>query len=110
MYKSIHIGFTSDPEKRAQLIDEKANEMENQGFELVNVASTHHCGAILTFTPKAENSVAGVYKSIHIGFTSNPEKRAQLMDEKAEEMAAQGYKLMSAASTFHNGIIMTFKK
>lgn len=52
MYKTELIGFTKDAERRAQLIEAKANEMESKGFELICVTSTPNCGAIMTFKQK----------------------------------------------------------
>lgn len=49
MYKTEVIGFTKDAGQRAKLIEEKANEMYQKGYELVCVTSTPNCGAILTF-------------------------------------------------------------
>ena len=52
MYKTEVIPFTKDAEKRAQLIEAKANEMYEKGYALVCVTSTPNCGAILTFKTK----------------------------------------------------------
>ena len=49
MYKTLVIGFTKDALQRARLIEEKANEMYAQGWEVVCVTSTPNCGAIITF-------------------------------------------------------------
>lgn len=110
MYKSVHISFTSDADKRAQLIEAKANEMEAQGFELVNTVSTYHGGVIVTFAQSEGKTTAFTYKSIHLGFSSSADKRAVLIDEKANEMEVQGYTLVTVAATHHGGAILTFKK
>ena len=52
MYKTELIGFTKDAAQRAKLIEDKANEMEAKGFELICVTSTPNCGAIMTFKQK----------------------------------------------------------
>ncbi len=109
MYKSVYIGFTSNAEKRAQLIADKANEMDRQGFELVNTISTPHGGAILTFNQVPEKTTVFTYKSIYTGFASNVEKRAQIIDQTANEMESQGYILVTVANTHHCGAILTFK-
>ena len=49
MYKTIVIGFTKDAVQRARLIEDNANAMYAQGWELVCVTSTPNCGAIMTF-------------------------------------------------------------
>ena len=49
MYKTIVIGFTSSKEARARIIEDNANAMYAQGWELVCVTSTPNCGAIMTF-------------------------------------------------------------
>lgn len=110
MYKSVHISFTSNADKRAQLIEAKANEMEAQGFELVNTVSTYHGGVIMTFTQAAGKTTTFTYQSIHLGFSSSADKRAVLIDEKANEMEAQGYTLVTVAGTHHGGAILTFRK
>ena len=53
MYRSLVIGFTKDAVLRAKLIEDKANEMYAQGWELVCVTSTPNCGAIITFKHRA---------------------------------------------------------
>ncbi len=52
MYKTEVIGFTKDAQQRAKLIEDKANEMYQKGYELICVTSTPNCGAILTFKQK----------------------------------------------------------
>ena len=49
MYRTVVIGFTKDAVQRARLIEDKANEMYAQGWEVVCVTSTPNCGAIITF-------------------------------------------------------------
>ena len=49
MYKTVVIGFTKDAVQRAKLIEDKANEMYAQGWEVVCVTSTPNCGAIVMF-------------------------------------------------------------
>ena len=49
MYKTIVFGFVSSKEARAKLIEDKANEMYMQGWELVTVSSTPNAGAIMVF-------------------------------------------------------------
>ena len=49
MYKTEVIGFTKDAVQHAKLIEEKANEMYEKGYEVVSVTSTPNCGAIITF-------------------------------------------------------------
>lgn len=49
MYKTEVIGFTKNKEIRAKLIEDKANEMYDKGYELVSVTSTPNAGAILIF-------------------------------------------------------------
>lgn len=49
MYKTVVIGFTSNKEARAKIIEDKANEMYSQGWELVSVTSTPNAGAIMVF-------------------------------------------------------------
>ena len=49
MYKTIVIGFTSSKEARARLIEDNANAMYAQGWELVTVTSTPNAGAIMVF-------------------------------------------------------------
>ena len=48
MYRTVVIGFTKDAVQRAALIEQKANEMYAQGWEVVCVTSTPNCGAIIT--------------------------------------------------------------
>ncbi len=110
MYKSVHISFTSNADKRAQLIEAKANEMDTQGFELINTVSTYHGGVIATFAHVEGKTTSFTYQSIHLGFASSAEKRAMLIDNKANEMEAQGYTLVTVAATHHGGAILTFRK
>ncbi len=53
MYKTVVIGFTKDAVQRAKLIEDKANEMYPQGWEVVCVTSTPNCGAIITLKQRA---------------------------------------------------------
>ena len=110
MYKTEVIPFTKDAEKRAQLIEAKANEMDAQGFELINTVSTYHGGVIATFAHVEGKTTSFTYQSIHLGFASSAEKRAMLIDNKANEMEAQGYTLVTVAATHHGGAILTFRK
>ena len=49
MYKTEIIPYTSSAKKRAELIEDKINEMVTLGYEFVSVCSTPNCGAILVF-------------------------------------------------------------
>ena len=49
MYRTVVFGFISSKEARAKAIEDKANEMYAQGWELVTVSSTPNAGAIMVF-------------------------------------------------------------
>ena len=56
MYKTEIIKRTANIEIRAKKIEEKANLMNKEGFELISVLSTPNFGAIMVFK-KRENKI-----------------------------------------------------
>lgn len=49
MYKSIAVEYSPRADKMAQIIESKANEMLDEGYELVDVAVMPSARAVLTF-------------------------------------------------------------
>lgn len=49
MYKSVAVDYSPKAKKMAQAIEDKANEMLEQGYELVTATVTPSAKAILTF-------------------------------------------------------------
>ncbi|MDD3411458.1 MAG: hypothetical protein PHY12_11695 [Eubacteriales bacterium] len=49
MYKAITVSYEPKAKKMAQQIESKANEMEEQGYELVTVTATGSAKAVLVF-------------------------------------------------------------
>jgi len=50
-----------------------------------------------------------MYKTVLIETTTNAKERAQKIENKANEMAASGYELVSVMSTPNFGAILVFK-
>ncbi len=51
-----------------------------------------------------------MYKTEIIGYTPNSKARAKKIEEKINEMVAQGYEFVSICSTPNCGAIIIFKK
>ena len=52
MYKTVVTDYSPKAKDMAQVIEEKANEMEEQGYEFVNVSIMPSAKAILIFRQK----------------------------------------------------------
>lgn len=51
-YKTIVVGYTPKAKEMAYLVEEKANEMVSQGYELITMSITASAKAILVFQRK----------------------------------------------------------
>lgn len=49
MYKTVVVGYEPVADKMAKQIEETANEMEKEGYELIAVTETTSAKAILVF-------------------------------------------------------------
>lgn len=58
MYKTRVIGYHASMIQRARLIEETANEMDQDGYDLVGVTSTGS-GAVLVFRKRREEERRG---------------------------------------------------
>ncbi len=56
MYKTEILNRTTNIKVRAQKIEERANLMEKEGFDLISVLATPNFGAIMIFK-KRENRI-----------------------------------------------------
>lgn len=54
MYKTVVVDYAPVADKMAKLIENKANEMYEQGYELVSVTETTSAKAILVFKKISE--------------------------------------------------------
>ena len=52
MYKTVVTDYMPKAKEMAQVVEEKANEMEEKGYELVNVSIMPSAKAILIFRQK----------------------------------------------------------
>lgn len=57
MYKTVVIEYSPKADSMAQKIDEKANEMLQEGYELITMSITGTAKAILVFKGDANHSL-----------------------------------------------------